>query len=470
MEDFDGDTVSPEVLQQYADNAFSKTYARSKNPFQLPHQCEIFGYKEFEKKRIQNERESIRRMSLIQRADLQKPKIPTCILSSSLISQSASRKMQSQSSLSTSAILREKRDSDQQRSIRVTEFIQQKREIYIIQLLIDKKKQEIEQIYKRMETSEKNLIQRDEQIEIDSEKIKLANTHNEMKLARAKRHMEEEIRKKVELQKKLRNATNNVFTLNSEISKNEDMLQSFKSYEDFLLKLTPENEKIFDFFTSPDILIRELHTIESDNLILIQNCQYFDSILEKGVSAMKKKEDETIGYTNAIKDQLNNLPIVEEFPGDLGPACSKSFDLKNQEIRKLAEIIDRIYIKCFGATADVTPVVMLQRINIKLEEFYDKMDLIDPDFAQERQAIKDKQRREQQRKEKQEKQEAEQRIKMEQALARATRPIKKKNGRPLYGRGVIKKNEKKTDLKMLKELKERKETEKLLYGEQTDEL
>lgn len=467
MENFEGDSVSPEVLQQYAENAFSKTYIRSKNPFQLPCECEIFGYKEFEKKRIQNERESIRRMSLIQRADLQKPKVPTCILSSTLIT---SRNMQSKSSLSTTTILQQKRESDQQRSMRVTEFIQQKREIYIIQLLIDKKNQEIKQIYNRMETSEKNLIQREQQIEVDTEKIKLANTHNEMKLARAKRHMEDEISKKVELQRKLRNVTNNVFMLNSEISKNEDMLQSYQSYEEFLQKLTPEDEKIFEYFNSPEVLIKELHTIERDNLTLIQNCQHFESLVEKGVSSLKKKDDEALERINEIKNQLDNLEVVDTFPDELYPAAAKSFDVKSQEIKNLSEIIERIYINCFGATADVTPVVMLQRINIKLEDFYDKMDLIDPDYALNKQAIKDKQRREQQRREKQEKQEAEQKIKMELTLARANRPIKKKNGRPLYGRGVIKKNEKKTDLKMLRELKEKKETEKLLYGEKSDEL
>ena len=470
MDESDGDTISPEVLQEYADNAFSKTYNQSKNPFLLPRQCEIFGFKEFEKKRIQNERESIKRMSLIQRADLQKPKIPTCILSSSIISQTASRKMYPQSSLSTSTILRQKREEDQQRSIRVTEFIHQKREIYIIQLLIDKKNEEIKQIYNKMETSEKNLIERDEKIEVDSEKIKLANTHIEMKLARAKRHLEDEIRKKVELQRNFRNVTNNVFTMNSEISKNEDQLQDFRSYENFLKMMTPEGKDVFDYFTDPNVLLKELNAIEYGNLYLIQNCQYYDSLLEKGCSVIQKQEDETIGLTDIVKGQLDKFPEIEEFPEELRTLYEQVFESKNQEYHYLADLIEKMYIKCFGETADVTPVVMLQRINNKLEELYQLIELVDPEFVQSRQAIKDKQRRELQRKEKQEKQEAEVKLKMEQALARATKPIKKKNGRPIYGRSVLRKNEKKMDSKLLRELKERKATEKLLYGDPFEEI
>lgn len=465
MDESGEDNISPEVLQEYADNTFSKTYNNSKNPFKLPIQCEIFGFKEFEKKRIQNERESIRRMSLIQRADLQKPKIPTCILSSSLISKTASRKVQPLSSLSTSTILRQKREEDQQKSIRVTEFIHQKREIYIIQLLIDKKKEEIKQIYDNIETSEKNLIQRNEKIESDSEKIKLANTHTEMRLARAKRHLEDEITKKVDLQRKLRNVTNNVFTMNSEISKNEDQLQSFRSYEDFLKMMTPDGEEIFDYFNNPEVLLRELSIIEQDNLNLIQSCQYFDSVLEKGATVIKKKDDETISHIDNIKGQIDRLPIIEELPEDISLLYTQAFDEKDQEVHYWADLVEKIYINCFGATADVTPIVMLQRINNKLEDFYRLIELVDPDFVQSRQAIKDKQRRETQRKEKQEKQEAEIKIKMEQALARANRPIKKKNGRPVYGRTYLRKNEKKADLKLLRELKEKKATEKLLYGD-----
>ena len=192
--------------------------------------------------------------------------------------------------------------------------------------------------------------------------------------------------------------------------------------------------------------------------------------MEKGVSVIKKKDEEAVDHIQTIKDKYDNLPIIlNEYPEDLNIAYAEAFDSKRQEIRNLALIIEKIYINCFGATADVTPVVMLQRISNKLDDFYQKMDLIDPEYAQNKQAIKDKQRREQQRKEKQEKQEAETKIKMEQALARANKPIKKKTGRPIYGRGVLRKKETKEDLKLLKELKEKKETEKLLYGESFEE-
>ena len=47
MDESGEDSISPEVLQEYADNTFSKTYNNSKNLFKLPIQCEIFGFKEF---------------------------------------------------------------------------------------------------------------------------------------------------------------------------------------------------------------------------------------------------------------------------------------------------------------------------------------------------------------------------------------------------------------------------------------
>ncbi|OHT13305.1 hypothetical protein TRFO_16638 [Tritrichomonas foetus] len=459
--------TSPEMLQQYTDNTFSKTYVTdTKNPFYLPNECEVFGFKEFEKKRIRNEKDSIRRMSLIQRADLQKPKIPPCLTRSSALAQSGKSLIFTQRSHTTMAT--ESSGSSKERYIRIADFIHNKREIYIIQLLIDKKNAEIEKINARIENAERELVERDEQIEVNSGKIKLANARNEARLARARRNMETAIHNKVELQRKFKTITSNVAICQSEIYKNEDLLESYHKYEDFLKRITPDDQQVFEHFTSPDILINELSSIEEGNLNLIQDCQYYEGLVEKGLIQIKSDANQTTDLIGDIKQQLDKLPTIEPLPSDLGPSYYHNFDTKDQELLNLSQLVVDTYIKCFKSDADVTPVVMLERINERLEMYYKKMELIDPVFANNKQMIRDKQRRERQRKEKQERHELEIQMKLEQAMERASKPVKKKNGRPLVPRATLKKHGNQQDLKLLAQLREQQQTEELLYGSPYD--
>lgn len=466
--DYIDDPHSPSFLQDFSDNTFLKTFDRSPNPFHLPDESQILGFKEFERNKISIRRKEIRSMSLIQRADIQKPAIPPCLLNKSVLA--TKHHPISQSALSTSKVLRDKRENEHQKSMRISDFIQNKREIYILQLLIDKKKEEIQKIYNRMDQAEKDLIKRDEDIDISSEEVKLKNTESEANLARAKHKMEEKARRKVELQRELKQVTLNVNMINSEIYKNEEQLESFREYNDFLQKLTPEGENTLDHFNDPSVLLNEFEEIKEFNLLLIQDCQYYEQIYNRGIKNVNKKKEITDGYIQSVQDQIDSLEVVTPSTNENDTELNqKDFDIKNDEYIRLAKLIERTYINCFGQTADVPPVGMLERIENQLEDFYKRIDLVDPHFAHSRQALKDKQRRDKLRREKQERQAAEQRLKMEQAIERANKPIKKKSGRPLMERTTIKKNEKKTDYKLLREMKEKQRFDGLLYGNAFEE-
>jgi hypothetical protein len=113
---------------------------------------------------------------------------------------------------------------------------------------------------------------------------------------------------------------------------------------------------------------------------------------------------------------------------------------------------------------DLSTLGMLLHMEQRLEEFYAQNSLISPEFIAQKNAEHEKRRREERRIRKQIKEAQEQRIKMEQALARATRPVQKRTGRPLMERSLLRQAQPVVDVAKLAALKEQQRLDALLYG------
>ena len=181
------------------------------------------------------------------------------------------------------------------------------------------------------------------------------------------------------------------------------------------------------------------------------------------LKAVQGEIDKTEAESSEVQDAMTKLKQVDEITlGNTGAVARECDDL-DAERRRLAVMVTKTYKHCFGESADVNTLTRLERIENELEKMYRQSATIDPAFIAAKQAEKDKVRREIQRKEKAEQHDREQKRKLDQVIARARMPIKRRTGRPLFERKLpIKISRSQVDQK--KKLQEDLIMEQFLYG------
>lgn len=329
------------------------------------------------------------------------------------------------------------------------EFIDQKREIFLVQLLIDRKKKEIERI---------NQQQKSENKSIDDQNGKMAETTNQYKmtmsqleggLVRGRKAMDIAVKRRLELQSELKKKQANVQEIKAQITLNEEQVEQFRNYDDFLKKISPDSKKEL-LYDNPVALLDELERIERENLLLIQRCGDYNYAREGVISYINDSYHLTvqeIANIKKAKDEIPDIKVEDQTPESI----SRDAEILDRELTRLAKIVQRTFVGCFSKKSDITTLMMLERLENELEKMYRETEYIAPSFIIEKQNLKAKQRREEQRREKQEKQIREQQKKMEAALERSKKPIKRKTGRPLNCRALPMKVNRKVDKKLVDE-------------------
>ena len=95
------------------------------------------------------------------------------------------------------------------------------------------------------------------------------------------------------------------------------------------------------------------------------------------------------------------------------------------ELTLIQDLIYKTYFNCFKKETQIPTISILENIENALEEEFQRVSELDPDYVQEAQAKKDKQHREEERIMKQRKQHEDQQKKLEHALARANKNQKR---------------------------------------------
>ena len=447
-------------LRNYADSSLVQNLTFKKNPFTLPPESDIFKLSEFQWKKENGMKKKFRHLSLIQRADLQKPPIPTVMTKSTQLAQSGKRILFSDTSRSISS---QSHDKIRGTQLRVNDIVNQKRDIYIMQMLIDRKNIEIKKINHTMNLSEKELIEKNKKIDQLQSDYKIMNAQNEARLAKARKNMEKATRLKVYTQKQYNSLRNSVNHWLSEVAKNMNLLDTYRRYDEFLKDMTPRGYETFEYFKNPQVLIDDFATLEEANRSLFQDIQYYENIVKRDEEKFATKCGKVDESITMMKNQISKIPTVTPFPNP-SESHYKEFDDKTKELDYFSNIIRNTYIKCLNKEDNVTSKVMINRINDRFEEFYRQISSMDHTIVMAQLIEKDKKRCEELKLKQQAAKEAETKIKMEIALQRANRPVKKRNGRLLYPKVPIIKNENKNDMRLLRLMKERQRMNEFLYG------
>ena len=172
--------------------------------------------------------------------------------------------------------------------------------------------------------------------------------------------------------------------------------------------------------------------------------------------------------TRGIENVALSLDSHDEECNAIEKSIQQNTIFGNDELSQVNQLVLKCYKACFGNVANVSTLSMLEILENSLENSYLTVKEFDSAWVSSKQSKKDNARREIARKLKQQLQEKEQQAKIDLALKRATMPIKKRNGRPLYKRSLLEHHSNKNDEQLKAEREEEERINKLLYGDIND--
>ena len=430
--------------------------ARSKNPFKLPPAAEMFSQAEEKTLKRQEEREKIQHYTLAQRVEMMQTPIPPC-----RIQRVRSRPATRETEVKT---MSENKRAKTARGKRVEEFITEKREIYLTQLLIDKKTSETGKIYKSMSENDKKLIEQEDDIQTLSDKIKYATQQVEVTISRARRDLEVAIQNRVEKTKKLRFQQNKNNIIKADITKNQDTLEIYQGYMDFMSTIIPDGKKLEDCYKDYDLIPEHFDKIEKDNLFIQIQCQRIEELDRRGVDAVNESLADNQRVIEQVKTMMDNIEPIPPLSYEITKETIDDRQNIVKEINRLTKLVHRTYVNCFGEDTKQSAVTMLTKLESSLNQMYHDIEYVNPSFVSKRIAAINIKRRNEARKLAQEEKDRILAEKKSQALQRATKPAKKKTGRPLYVKTAPYKKVKRDDDREKELIRKRKQLEYLLYG------
>ncbi|EAY05970.1 hypothetical protein TVAG_123940 [Trichomonas vaginalis G3] len=433
--------------------------ARAPNPFTIrPEELE-FESAAIESERIKTERRNYLKLSVVERNKLLQPKVP--------LRQYSPRIQHSSSPVSA----RQFNKDTYHRKQRIDEKIAEKRDIYLIQLILNQKGKNLDQLVQQMENEKEMVEVTENKIIEESHQCQRESDRIELELQKGRKRAEQATQARVDIEKVLHKRDNINGVIQSEISRNEDYLIQYQQYYEFLQQVKPDNMELEDMFKAPDILIKIIENEERDNLFLNQQLDILEDMASRGNDTAEHQLVDLKTTISNLESTINKniIPVLksyEEDPANQEPSEEETTTREPTELELLSSRVLKLFVDCFKKRASLTPIECLERLEAKLEEFYRECDRVNPDFIREKQNIIDNARKEEARKQIIIERERMLLEKKEHALARATRPIKKRTGRKLMERYFPNVVKKKSDEQILLQQKEKERIQNLLYGEE----
>ena len=121
----------------------------------------------------------------------------------------------------------------------MAEFIAKKREMFLVQMSLDTKREEIRKLEEKAQMKEEALQRSEQMLEEDAMRFDAFLKENDKKAHDAIKRAEEETKKKQEKTQEIKRLTQQIQALTSEMSKHKELLEDCLRYKAFLDMLTP---------------------------------------------------------------------------------------------------------------------------------------------------------------------------------------------------------------------------------------
>lgn len=120
-----------------------------------------------------------------------------------------------------------------------TDFVSKKREMFLVQMSLDTKREEIRKLEEKAQMKEEALTRSEQMLEEDTTRFDAFLKENDAKAHAAIKKAEEETKRKQEKVQEIKRLTQQIQALNSEMTKHSDALGDCLKYKAFLDMLTP---------------------------------------------------------------------------------------------------------------------------------------------------------------------------------------------------------------------------------------
>eukprot|EP00762_Andalucia_godoyi_P000067 ANDGO_02278.mRNA.1 hypothetical protein PHYSODRAFT_330169 len=126
----------------------------------------------------------------------------------------------------------------------LAEYIAKKREMFLVQMSLDAKRSEIRNLEDKATERERKLREDEELLEENAQKFDEFLKDNDMKAVEAMRKAEAQTKEKADKVAEIKRLNAQIQAIKSQMSTDEEKLEEWRRYKDFLLSLTPEDWKM----------------------------------------------------------------------------------------------------------------------------------------------------------------------------------------------------------------------------------
>jgi hypothetical protein len=205
------------------------------NPFKLPSDDKIFRKREEEKKKKELERTANRSMKVWEKSKSD--------------SQSRSGRLLELTGKTKTTTIVDVVNANQPMKVvaprraekeNMTDFIAKKREMFLVQMSLDTKREEIRKLEEKAQMKEEALQRSEQMLEEDAMRFDAFLKENDKKAHDAIKKAEEETKRKQEKTHEIKRLTQQIQALSSEMSKHRESLEDCLRYQKFLDMLTPQ--------------------------------------------------------------------------------------------------------------------------------------------------------------------------------------------------------------------------------------
>ncbi|TPX71509.1 hypothetical protein SpCBS45565_g01080 [Spizellomyces sp. 'palustris'] len=211
---------------------------RSKNPFHMPSDVEVFAMREDERRQKQEAKEQMRNLHIHEKNVIKRKNFKELLA-------------EEPDDIQFYEQLR-RRDSDKiltNRQARVDrhfgkenlhDFIAKKREMFLVQYALGVKREEMHKLEEIAQAEEQKLLDDEKALEEDAAKFDAFLKENDKNSVEAIKKAEQETKAKLEKIQEIKKLNVQIMSIRSDMSKNEDQLKDLQRYREFLDKLTPK--------------------------------------------------------------------------------------------------------------------------------------------------------------------------------------------------------------------------------------
>ncbi|KAM7126220.1 cilia- and flagella-associated protein 100 isoform 6-T6 [Molossus nigricans] len=321
----------------------------------------------------------------------------------------------------------------------INKYINQKRQMFLIQYALDMKRSEIQRLEMLATKEEAELELAEKSLEKDSALFDEFLRENDRSSVQALRAAEKETKVKMEKITEIRDLTTQIMNIKRSSSA-LPMQEDPDSDEELWL------QELELYFTEPQQLLDVFTKLEEQNLSLIQNTQEMEETLEELSFTLKNTQIRMDREVNQLKQWITTLMMAitkeEETAAEL-ELKARVFhfgEYKGAQEDKLLESLNckvlDVYRQCVGVQqeSNLGTVQMLTIIEHQLDELLENLERVPQVKIEQAEKAKEKERRQRLREEKAKMQKQLQEERLQRAQARAQAEIKKKRGRRLVFR------------------------------------